>query len=603
MIDGIKPIPGSPFERTLEVTYSLYNRWTPEPEVGWRVDWRERHGHIEDLRADHRHCPAVGRRETLGITLFMPYSLRLYRDGTIEVRYLWGPEDGRPLRYTPHQGKSKIVRRRGGGFADFPACLIPLPAPLERQMHLGLFLLGDVRLNTWIIDSGVFLRGVPPDYTALITPLPNEDYPPTYSISQGAAESLARFMGHLKIPVDFHFDALPQTDDFIEVPRGTPMIQWTIVKLPEVRLRRVDAPDVIAVPDQNGEHVMISSEYRDALSSWARLPHDGDGKTFTVNRGFYDMETDLHVDEVGFLRGLLGDVPSGDGVGTKAVDLRMLRLRGLLAPRRPDPPPPDAVDSWRWVSPSTAWNEVYASGRFHRLNTSEISSELDQLLTSSMGELQGASVLDVGCGAGGEVKWMRGRGIKAVGLDVSWLALDLAMHGDDPDRTVPAAGRPPLLTADVCTIPFCGDAFDLVTDRACFLHLGTTERAKYVAEVARVLRPGGLLYLRGIYTDVPEPDYILPTMPNWICNYCSPFNPEVIEKEFGLRFDTLAVDLTELRGDQSSYPGVVALLCRRGAAPRLPSLTDVVGKRRRTPTDYLRGAPVHEPETKVTELR
>jgi SAM-dependent methyltransferase len=45
--------------------------------------------------------------------------------------------------------------------------------------------------------------------------------------------------------------------------------------------------------------------------------------------------------------------------------------------------------------------------------------------------------------------------------------------------------------------PFDDDYFDLITDRGCFHHIGGSRRRQYGNEIARILRPGGVLFLRG----------------------------------------------------------------------------------------------------------
>jgi SAM-dependent methyltransferase len=61
-----------------------------------------------------------------------------------------------------------------------------------------------------------------------------------------------------------------------------------------------------------------------------------------------------------------------------------------------------------------------------------------------------------------------------------------------------AQGMPALFQAgDVREPPYPDAAFDLVTDRGCLHHLAEDDRAAYAAAIGRVLRPGGLLYVRG----------------------------------------------------------------------------------------------------------
>jgi SAM-dependent methyltransferase len=55
---------------------------------------------------------------------------------------------------------------------------------------------------------------------------------------------------------------------------------------------------------------------------------------------------------------------------------------------------------------------------------------------------------------------------------------------------------PGYLRADLLRLPLQSSAFDAVLDRGCFHYLAVRDRARYAAEVARVLRRGGKLLLR-----------------------------------------------------------------------------------------------------------
>jgi SAM-dependent methyltransferase len=45
--------------------------------------------------------------------------------------------------------------------------------------------------------------------------------------------------------------------------------------------------------------------------------------------------------------------------------------------------------------------------------------------------------------------------------------------------------------------PFDDSYFDLIADRGCFHHISWRPRRQYAEEIARILRPGGVLFLRG----------------------------------------------------------------------------------------------------------
>jgi SAM-dependent methyltransferase len=91
-------------------------------------------------------------------------------------------------------------------------------------------------------------------------------------------------------------------------------------------------------------------------------------------------------------------------------------------------------------------------------------------------------LLDFGCGRGGLVAAALEQGFDAVGVDVA--AWNLWTEG------VAAPGRIALIPPDD-RLPFADATFDAVTSNVVFEHLLHPEPA--LAELARVLKPGGLL--------------------------------------------------------------------------------------------------------------
>lgn len=113
-------------------------------------------------------------------------------------------------------------------------------------------------------------------------------------------------------------------------------------------------------------------------------------------------------------------------------------------------------------------------------------------------------VLDLGCGRGlmlvaAARRVPRG---EAVGVDL-WQAEDLS--GNTPDVPLQnaalegVAGRVAVHTADMQKLPFPDATFDVVVSRAAIHNLyQPAQRAQAIAEVARVLKPGGRALLADI---------------------------------------------------------------------------------------------------------
>jgi cyclopropane fatty-acyl-phospholipid synthase-like methyltransferase len=99
-------------------------------------------------------------------------------------------------------------------------------------------------------------------------------------------------------------------------------------------------------------------------------------------------------------------------------------------------------------------------------------------------------VLDVGCGTGEQTLLAASSGAQALGVDISSLAIEKA-RGKATARGV--KGR--FEVADVLSLGDLDLTFDTIIDSGVFHVFDDESRARYVASLASVLRPGGRLYL------------------------------------------------------------------------------------------------------------
>ncbi|HZX07948.1 class I SAM-dependent methyltransferase [Kribbella sp.] len=100
-----------------------------------------------------------------------------------------------------------------------------------------------------------------------------------------------------------------------------------------------------------------------------------------------------------------------------------------------------------------------------------------------LGELDGARVLDVGCGAARNTRWFAEQGAVVDGID---LAKDLL---DQVRPTMPGAVT--LTATDVLRDPLPDRAYDVVYDSGCFHHIAPHRRITYLQRVLPLVRPGG----------------------------------------------------------------------------------------------------------------
>lgn len=117
--------------------------------------------------------------------------------------------------------------------------------------------------------------------------------------------------------------------------------------------------------------------------------------------------------------------------------------------------------------------------------------ELVRLLSSGEVESGGVAV-DLGCGGGRDAIHLAERGFRVLGVDVSPVALFLACR-----RARRADVRVGWCVARADRVPLAESSASLVVDRGCFHTLEEPARRRYGATVARLLRPGGRLFLRG----------------------------------------------------------------------------------------------------------
>jgi len=96
-------------------------------------------------------------------------------------------------------------------------------------------------------------------------------------------------------------------------------------------------------------------------------------------------------------------------------------------------------------------------------------------------------VLDAGCGTGGMMSWLKryANNGEVMGVDLSPKAL-MFSHRDHRN----------LSRGSVTHLPFADASFDLVTSFDVLQHVPDHEDARAISEIHRVLRPGGIAFLR-----------------------------------------------------------------------------------------------------------
>ncbi|MFO1125740.1 MAG: class I SAM-dependent methyltransferase [Methylocystis sp.] len=174
------------------------------------------------------------------------------------------------------------------------------------------------------------------------------------------------------------------------------------------------------------------------------------------------------------------------------------------------------------LSDNTPWSKAYRAGGHRAIwDHSFPSPELvGYVLGAKVGA--GVRVLDMGCGSGQDAIFLASRSREVHGLDFSAEALKVA-----EDRARERGAVVSWHLGSALNTPFDSGYFDLITDRGCFHHIGGARRARYAEEIARILKPGGVLFLRGCRR--PEPPFF-------------PVNSETIAETFDERLFEIGVD-------------------------------------------------------------
>ena len=143
-------------------------------------------------------------------------------------------------------------------------------------------------------------------------------------------------------------------------------------------------------------------------------------------------------------------------------------------------PEPVAVPADVGVRDHDLW-EVHADWWIHGFTEGADPEYVEQILPLATAELSGFErVLDLGCGDGQISRLLADAGGRVVGVDPTWNQIRVAHE---------RGGGAAYLRSEAAELPFVDGSFDAVLACLVFEHIDDVDGA--IAEVARVLRPGG----------------------------------------------------------------------------------------------------------------
>jgi len=142
------------------------------------------------------------------------------------------------------------------------------------------------------------------------------------------------------------------------------------------------------------------------------------------------------------------------------------------------------------------WDDAYSSGAYRKeWDYTEASQELVAFVATA-GMPPRSVALDVGCGAGREAIFLAACGYSVIGVDFSAAAIRVARQ-----RSIAEGATIDWHVADALDLPLDAKSVDFVNDRGCFHVIQRRHRRRFANEIARVLKPGGRMLLRGSATN------------------------------------------------------------------------------------------------------
>lgn len=124
--------------------------------------------------------------------------------------------------------------------------------------------------------------------------------------------------------------------------------------------------------------------------------------------------------------------------------------------------------------------EKYAEEKYESNPQQEDLNEFSQYLKPSM------KVLDLGCGAGQDSKFLHEIGIDVIGLDISEEMIEQAKKRN-PDIE--------FIVGDFLDIKFADDEFDAVWCSTVFHHIPSKWNNRFIEKIKKILKPNGILYI------------------------------------------------------------------------------------------------------------
>jgi SAM-dependent methyltransferase len=141
------------------------------------------------------------------------------------------------------------------------------------------------------------------------------------------------------------------------------------------------------------------------------------------------------------------------------------------------------------------WDEIYQSGRHaNRYPWDAVVSFVFRHRPRDRSPAD-ASIIEIGCGTAPNLWFAAREGFRVAGIDASDAAIAIAKQ-----RLAADGLKGDLRVGNFSELPFETESFDLAIDRAALTCVGDGVARAAIAEVHRVLRPGGVMFCN-VYSD------------------------------------------------------------------------------------------------------
>jgi SAM-dependent methyltransferase len=203
------------------------------------------------------------------------------------------------------------------------------------------------------------------------------------------------------------------------------------------------------------------------------------------------------------------------------------------------------------MDPKTHWETIYRTKDVHEVSWFQAEARRSLDLISRISPDRSAPIIDVGAGASVLVDNLLAAGYQDLSvLDVSEAALEISR-----DRLGTDSAKVKWMRADVLRAQLDEGAYAVWHDRAVFHFLtDAADRAAYVEQVRRAVRPGGYVLVATFAEDGPE--------------YCSGlpvvrYSAEGLHSEFGTDFRLIRSEHEDHHTPGGTEQSFLYCLCRR----------------------------------------